>query len=558
MPKSRLLISAIPLLFLAVFFLYPLWCIFALAGSGGLTAILGDRYYLRVIGFSAWLGVASTALTLVAALPGAYVFARVQFRGKTLLRALATVPFVLPTVVVAAAFGALLGPRGLANTLLQTVFGGHQPLIQIDQAIWLVLAAHVFYNYSIVLRIVGGFWAGLDTRLEQAAAVLGANRWRVFREVTLPLLLPAIGAAALLVFIFCFASFGIVLILGGARMATVEVEIYRQTAQFLRLDIAAALALVQMLATLAMTLLYTRLQSRATVTLAARATAANQRPPRTLAQHVFVAINIMFLLLLIGTPLVALALRSVTAADGTPTLQFYRLLNEASGSLFFVAPSVAVRNSLVFALATVVLSMLVGVPAAYLLAVQGLGFRGQGSGGKGTILNFVFSTFDALFTLPLGTSAVTLGLGYIVAFGPWGTLGSPLMVPVAHTLLAFPFVVRGLLPALRALDPRMREAAQVLGARPWRVLREVDLPLLAPALLAGAIYAFTVSLGDFGAVLLLGQADYPTVPFVIYRLLGRPGSTNYGQAMALCTVMMLVSASCFVLLERARPAGSEL
>jgi thiamine transport system permease protein len=119
-------------------------------------------------------------------------------------------------------------------------------------------------------------------------------------------------------------------------------------------------------------------------------------------------------------------------------------------------------------------------------------------------------------------------------------------------LLAFPFVVRSVLPALRGLDPRLREAARVQGAGPLRVLREVDLPLIFPALLVGAVFAFTVSLGEFGATLLLTQPEYPTIPVVIGRFLGQPGELNYGQALALSAILMLVSVLSFAALERLR------
>src|SRR5215217_7893180 len=313
--KLRLFIYAIPLLFLAVFFLYPMAAILRLGfagdpalglGGAGLWALIADSYYLELLWFSTWQALISTALTLAIGLPAAYVFARYDFFGKALLRAIATVPFVMPTVVVAAAFKALLGPRDLLNGGLQALLGLAEPPIRLDQTLTLILLAHIFYNYSVVLRIVGGFWSTLDTRLEQAAAVLGAGRMRVFREITLPLLLPAIGAAALLIFIFTFASFGVVLILGGPRFATVEVEIYRQTTQLLRLDIASALSLIQIAATLLMTLVYTRLQARATVPLELRARAANAQRPRGWRARLLIGANLAILLLLLGAPLLAL------------------------------------------------------------------------------------------------------------------------------------------------------------------------------------------------------------------------------------------------------------
>src|SRR5690349_6486617 len=416
--KLRPAIYAIPLLFLAIFFLYPLASILRLgfagdpalgAGVAGLRALVADSYYLDIVWFSTWQALLSTALTLALGLPAAYVFARYDFWGKTLLRAIATVPFVMPTVVVAAAFKALIGPRDLLNTGLQALLGLATPPIRLDQTLALILLAHVFYNYGVVLRIVGGFWSTLDTRLEQAAAVLGAGRLRAFREVTLPLLLPSIGAAALLIFIFTFSSFGVIRILGGPRFATVEVEIYRQTTELLRLDIAAALSLIQMAATLLMTLAYTGLQARATVPRDLRSRAANARRPRGWRERLVVAANLAILLLLLGAPLLALALRSVISfASGAarPTLEYYRLLNvNPTGSAFFVPPLRAIGNTLAFALAATALALLVGVPAAYLLARQGTKDERRKTKAAPILVlgpwSLVTRLLDPLFMLPL-------------------------------------------------------------------------------------------------------------------------------------------------------------
>jgi thiamine transport system permease protein len=390
----------------------------------------------------------------------------------------------------------------------------------------------------------------------------------VWWEVTLPLLLPALGAAALLIFIFTFTSFGVIVILGGPRYATLEVEIFRQTQQLLRLDIAAALSLVQLVCTLLFTLLYTRLAASSTVPLELRPHHATQRRPRTWRARLFVGANIALILLLLGSPLAALALRSVTALGDTFafTLNYYTALGEnRSGSVFFVPPLDAIRNSLAFAALTAALALLVGTLAAYLLVRKEpssgsswqLAVRNLTTKRRLATANWKLPTvlLDALFTLPLGTSAVTLGLGLLIALSVPPLAGlrtSPLLVPVAHTLVALPFVVRALLPVLRGLDPRLREAAAVLGAPPGRVWREVDLPLIFPALLTGAVFAFTVSLGEFGATLLVARPDYPTLPLVIYRFLGQPGAINYGQAMALSTVLMATTALSFLLLERVR------
>jgi len=147
-----------------------------------------------------------------------------------------------------------------------------------------------------------------------------------------------------------------------------------------------------------------------------------------------------------------------------------------------------------------------------------------------------------------------LGFGYILALGrpPLNLRTSPVLVPIAHTLVAFPFVVRTLLPALRGLNPDWREAAAVLGASPWRVWWEVELPVVGRAMLVAAVFAFTVSMGEFGATLLIARPEYPTMPIVIFRLLGQPGALNYGQALAMSTLLMLVCAAGFMAIERLR------
>jgi thiamine transport system permease protein len=164
---------------------------------------------------------------------------------------------------------------------------------------------------------------------------------------------------------------------------------------------------------------------------------------------------------------------------------------------------------------------------------------------------------DPLFMLPLATSAVTLGFGFIIALDepPLNLRASPLLIPLAHTLVAMPFVVRSVLPAVRAIPPQVQESARVLGASSWRVWRWIDLPLISRGLFVGATFAFTVSMGEFGASLFVARPDTPTIPIVIFRLLGQPGALNYGQALAMSVILMAVSALGFLLIERFRASG---
>ncbi|MCC3766617.1 iron ABC transporter permease [Streptomyces sp. UNOC14_S4] len=541
---------AVPLAFFGLFFAYPVAAIVSRGLEDGgrwrfgrVGDVLGDPATLHVLWFTTWQALASTALTLALALPGAYVFARFDFPGKRLLRAVVTVPFVLPTVVVGAAFLALVGRGGLLDEL----WG-----VRLDTTVWAILLAHVFFNYAVVVRTVGGLWAQLDPRQEEAARVLGASRFAAWRRVTLPALAPAVAAAALMVFLFTFTSFGVVQILGGPRYSTLEVEIYQQTAQLLDLPTAAVLTLVQFVAVAVLLVVHGRTVRRRESALRLVDAARTARRPRGAAQWTLLGSVLAVVALLVLLPLGVLVLRSFDGPDGYG-LAFYRALASAgdNGGTFVVAPLEAIGNSLGYALAATGIAVVVGGLAAAALTIPHSRLRSSGGTPTGGRLT---RGFDALLMLPLGTSAVTVGFGFLITLDepPLDLRTSWILVPLAQALVGVPFVVRTMLPVLRAVDTRLREAAAVLGASPLRAWREVDLPLVGRALGIAAGFAFAVSLGEFGATVFIARPDSPTLPVAVARLLGRPGELNYGQAMALSTILMLVCAAALLVLERVR------
>ncbi|MGD2026492.1 MAG: iron ABC transporter permease [Anaerolineales bacterium] len=559
MKKNLLyLLWVVPLAFLLLFYFYPLgsilWTSFARSGAGVFETIADawqSASIRRIVGFTFWQAVLSTLLTLAVGLPGAYLFGKFDFRGKKLLRALTGVPFVMPTLVVAAAFDALIGTRGWLNQGLMALFNLAEPPIELSNTLAVILLAHVFYNTTIVIRLVGDFWANLDPRLPQAARILGANRWQALLRVTLPLLAPAVLAAALLVFIFDFTSFGVILVLGGPRFSTIEVEIYYQAVSLFNLPLAAVLSVLQLATTLVLTAVYTRLVAGLSRPLAFKPQTVTQQRLRTWRQKVVAGGLLLVLLFLIITPLVSLGMRSIIQLEPAGrqgsldasgfTLGFYRALGENTNqSMFYATPFEALGTSLGYAGATVALSLLLGLPAAWMLASR---------------QEDLFSRIiDPVLMLPLGTSAVTLGLGFIIALNrpPLDLRTSPVLIPLAHTLVAFPFVVRSLIPALRSIQPRLRQAAAMLGASPRQVFRYIDLALISRALLVSAVFAFTISLGEFGATALISRPDRPTIPVMIYRFISQPGALNYGRALALSTILMAATAGGMLLIEQMR------
>ena len=356
---ARAALLALPIAFLAVFFAWPVTSIIDLGlrpdGTWDLTAVrevLGDGGLRQVLWFTVWQAALSTLLTLAVALPAAQVLTRYQFRGRSLVRALVPVPFVLPTVVVGAAFLALLGPR--------SPFG-----VDLDETVWAILLAHIFFNLAVVVRIVGGMWEGLDPSTEEAARTLGATRWRAFTMVTLPALRPAIVSAASIVFLFTFTSFGVVQILGGPGQATLEVEIYRQTADLLDLRVAAVLSLIQLTTVGALLVVQDRLDRRR-VGLRLRPVAP--RRPHGTGEWVWVAANLALLALLLGAPLATLVERSFRVGDGHGLGAWEALGERTQETGLFVPAADAVATSLKFAAVATLIAVVLGTLAASGLA----------------------------------------------------------------------------------------------------------------------------------------------------------------------------------------------
>jgi thiamine transport system permease protein len=301
-----------------------------------------------------------------------------------------------------------------------------------------------------------------------------------------------------------------------------------------------------------MTIIYTMLSTRISRPLSLRPRGFTQKRLTSWSSRILASLMIVLLLALFTLPLLALAGRSFTRlgpergqlGDVTRglTLDFYKELSfNRRESLFYAPPTRAIAVSLGYATATMVFALALGMPAAWALA------------RNDSRANHVL---DPIIMLPLGTSAVTLGLGFIIALGrpPLDLRASPLLIPIAHTLVAFPFVVRSLTPSLRSIRPRLRQAAAVLGASPSQITRLIDIPLVGRALVVAAAFAFTIPMGEFGATALIARPEYPTIPLAIYRFISQPGALNYGQALALSTILMVITAVGMIAIERFRIA----
>ena len=498
-----------------------------------------------LIGFTAWQAVLSTLASVVLGLPGAYLLARWEFPGRRTIRSLTLLPFVLPAIMVAVGFLAMFGGQGLLNDILGAVGLGPVELVF---TLELVVLAHAFYNAPLVTRLVTTAWESVDRRRVETARTMGASQLRAFRDVVLPELLPALLTAALLTFVFTFMTFPIVLALGGLQLATLEVWLYSRV-QNLALGEAATLGAIETTLSLVLTYVYLRYEA---VQVRGGGRGRGLSRPRLLARRALLDPRRLALLgyatvalvVFVG-PLLSLLVESVTAPDGGFTLRYYAFLLERQegAAVGTIRPLTAIRNSLTFGVGTLALAIPMGV------AVSVVATRG----GRGSRLA------EALLTAPLAVSGIVVGLGLLrnlvfgtVVFGHRIVVTGPIAIVAAHAVAAYPFVTRLVSPALGGIDDRMTDAARSLGATRLRTLLEVELPLVAGALVAGAAFAFAISVGEFDSTVLLAEGvDSYTMPVALEEYRGdRSTGPSLGPATAMGTVLLAVTTVSFVLIDR--------
>ncbi|MDB2238669.1 thiamine transport system permease protein [Halorubrum ezzemoulense] len=505
-------------------------------------ALLSPDRRLGIVGFTAYQAVLSTVASVALGLPAAYLLARFEFPGRRTLRSLTIVPFVLPSIMVAVGFVATFGENGTLNAALTTL---GLPRVELMFTLEAVVIAHAFYNAPLVARVTTAAWESVDASAVETARSLGAGPVRAFVDVVAPQVYPAVLTGAALTFVFTFGTFPIVLALGGFELVTVEVLVYRLVRDLSYAE-AAVLAIIELAVSLGVLLAYLRYEARqSTGARGARplprrplsppaATLRELLPRAGLAAYGVVA-GVVFL-----APIASMVLASVTGGDGALTLDHYRFLVERqqTGAAFQVRPWPAIRNSLAFATGATLLALPMGVVVAVLTTRR---YRGR-------------TLVDAAAMAPLAVSGIIVGLGLLrglvfgVEIGGWRIAASgAAAIVVAHAVSGYPFVVRTVSPGLAGLDRSLVESARALGASRARVIRDVEIPLVWPAVVAGAAFAFAVSIGEFTSTVVLATgADAYTMPVAIERFIGR----RLGPATAMGVVLLVVTGVSFVVIER--------
>jgi thiamine transport system permease protein len=498
----------IPALWFALFFLYPtLQAFVTLVSIDAISSVLTSTTSWRVVWFTTWQAVISTCITLAVALPATWTISRFTFPGARWVRGTVSTPFVLPTVVVAGAVMSLLP--------LNYQFGVQG-----------IIIAHVLFNIAVVIRIVGSRWSMIPHDAVRAAATLGASPTQTFLTVTFPQLRQSIINAATIIFLFSFTSFGVVIVLGGIRLRTIEVEVYTYAVRLGQFDIAMTLALLQIIVISAVLILtsFTWRKTAATANVVAAPIPLAQHP----RHHQAIAAIAYSTALIVAAPFLSLFVRSFRVGDRWALSGWRNLWNGSLERVGLDIPAIVMR-SLWFAF----LSVLIAVPLGYIVAAASVYLK------KARV------PLLALSSLPLAISAVTLGFGIIVAFdsSPVDWRGETWLLPVIHSLIALPIIVHLLVPALRTLPQSQRDAASTLGAAPLRVWWSIDLRQMKSAITSAGAISFAVSIGEFGATSFLTRSSTTTLPIAIGQLFGRPGTLLQNSGYALAALLAIITGA---------------
>lgn len=494
--------------------------------------VLGRAGTWRSLRFSVVQAAASAGICLVLALPGSYYLAHVRFPGRRVVESLTLVPFVLPSLIVILAVISFYGRAGVVNRL----FGTNVAAIYSPVGI---IVAHVIFNVAVALRLLAAGWCTIDERLRESSRSLGESGVGRLRRLYLPLLAPHAVSAGIIIFLYCFVSFGVVLIFGGVQYATLEVRIYR--AMFVNLDLSGAGILASLQLAVAAVVVFVleivgsrRVSaSKGNRRILVREWSALSGPAALLCAGYWILLGVAF-----AGPLIAVVVRSMFSSGSLSFEAFAALLRGRIGNRNLTSImraeflEIAV-TSLWLAAVTATITTVVAFVSARLL--------------RGVRVPWL----DTLSTMPLAISTVTYTLGLYVIFAR--TIPALPQIVLTQCVMGFPLVFRSMRATVNAIPPSYIESAESLGAGPLMRLGTVEFPIFRRGLVTAFAFAFALSLADFTSVLTIGRGAIVTFPVAMYRLIG---FQSFDVALALGVWYMAFVAFTFLVIDRAAIAGA--
>ena len=496
---------------------------------------LYDSWNLRVIFFSIYQAILSAFLSIIFGFPGAWLLTHYNFPGEHWFRKLTYLPFILPSILVVLAMVLFFGNNGWVNRALMTLLGTDEPPVHFLYSLSGILIAHVFYNFPIAMKIIADQWGKISLKYLQAARTLGAGQKRCFFTITLPLLLPSIGSAFILIFLLCMNSFAIILVLGGGiRYTTIEVLIYQLARIELNFSGATSLALLQGgLSLLGIVILLRRRDGSFE-----QHSGFKRSLPKALKEGSLKAWLGLFwiavLLIFAMGPLAAIFLdsfRKFEQGQWIYTIEWYRKLFSWSENNQFL---LSLWNSL-----------LIGIGSALLSSLCGLGLVSFIAYSKGLRRNL----WEILTLFPLVLSTVVFGVAWFHFYQRHLTEIIPLIFVVIamHALLTCPYWIRVVLPTLENIPTQWHSESKMLGKRSFEYGFQILWPWLRKTFLIAFFFSFSLSLGELNSTMMIADETVRTLPLEIY---GAISGYRFSYASAVGVILLFLSVSTFFVVER--------
>lgn len=500
-------------------------------GAEALISVFSDPYTYKLLAFSSGQALLSALISIALALPFSAFLSSYKFPGRKMLLTLASLSFTMPAILVVLGFVIWYGNNGVLNSLLKDLLGLDNP-VRFLYSYSAIILAHVYLNFPVALSLITGAWSSQSDREEKASYLMGKGRVKTFFSITLKKIRGTLISAFSLIFLFCFSSFTIILVLGGKpEFYTLEAEIYKRTYTDLAPSSSAALSIFVFLITSIFLLIFSGGGSEKKMPRIQREL-KKAKGINLLKAFIVILLILLFIL----PPILAILYRAFYTKDGTFTLKAWKAI--AKGGVGLEGASLkAIINSLIIALSAAI--------AATALA-ESIALYSAKRNSK---------LLPLLATLPMATGSVTLGLGFSFFASNIRTSDiyiSYLLVFLAHLVIALPFAVRTITPRARKIPANLVAASYTLGSSNSRTLRKIERPLLRPYKRKAFAFAFALSLGEVNATLTLSEGRVVTLPVLLYRMIG---SYNYQGAAALGTILLLEALIFFAIGEKGSDDG---
>ena len=473
------------------------------------------------------VSLSSTVLATLLALPAAYAVARVQLPFKNLILSLSVIPLIAPPFIGAYSWVLLLGRNGIFTHYIDQWFGLQLP--SIFGPFGIILALSLSY-FPFVFLIVQGALSAADPNIEESASLMGASRARILRTITFPLVLPAIAAGALIVFIRALGNVGVPAVLGGDYYVLPTLILF-QVEGFFNLNAAAAIAIVNVLLVVAFLLILRRFTGNkryVTVTGTTQRSKQSHRLRDRLLGSLY-CWGLLFLALLPQMLVVFSSFAERWAGTLFPTqygLGNYRLI---LGDVFQ-----PILNSITLATAATILALLFGIITAYVSLRKR--FKGRW-------------IIDLTIMLPFVLPGIVTGVAYLTTFNSgWLVMtGTAYILVFAYFVRRLAYAFRSVSASISQVDPKLEEASTICGASWGRTIRKVTVPLIAPGILAGAILVFATLIGELSVTIMLFSGNWKTVSIAIFEYLT---SHRIAPASAMGSIVIVITLTLVFLASR--------